>query len=89
MFKRTKTKKQQTVEPTYDFSALTEGQLVDEIRRAAEDLDALLKAASDKRLVVAWPARSYEQWTNWCMHFFPGEAGFDITKVTITKTMSL
>lgn len=89
MFKRTKTKKQQTVEPTYDFSALTEGQLVDEIRRAAEDLDALLKAADGKKLVMGWPARPYETWTIGRMYFFPGEAGFDITKVTITKTMSL
>lgn len=88
MFKRTKTKKLQTVEPTYDFSALSEGQLVDEIRRAAEDLDALLKAAAERKVDVAWPARSYEEWTH-RMHFFPGETGFNITKVTITKTMSL
>lgn len=89
MFKRTKTKKQQTVEPTYDFSALTEGQLVDEIRRAAEDLDALLKAASDKRLVIAWPRLDTGAWFAGRWYTFPGEQGFDITKVTITKTMAL
>lgn len=88
MFKRTKTKKQQTVEPTYDFSVLTEGQLVDEIRRAAEDLDALLKAAADKRLVVSWPLKA-ELYAVDGWYIFPGAKGFDITKVTITKTMAL